>query len=300
MKNKIDFIGDIHGYADRLKTLLYKMGYRDDKGYFYHPSRTALFVGDYIDRGPDNPGVVNIVRKMVENKTAIALMGNHEYNAIMFNMLGKKGYLRPHTIKNFKQHAETLLQYYGKNKEYLDTIEWFKTLPLFYEGKSFRACHASGSQPAIDCIKEVAPKGILSEQQFIESADPKSSLFHAVEATCKGLEAKLPKGTSFYDKDGAERFDIRIKWWENPKNKTYQEMSVIDIEMKKKKFDSPFQYYKKNNPPVFFGHYWLKGEPNIIKSNVCCLDYSVAKNGILVAYRFNGEQKLTNQNFVYV
>ena len=38
----------------------------------------------------------------------------------------------------------------------------------------------------------------------------------------------------------------------------------------------------------------------IQKSNVCCLDFSIAKKGYLAAYRFNGEGQLDNQQIVYV
>jgi hypothetical protein len=58
--------------------------------------------------------------------------------------------------------------------------------------------------------------------------------------------------------------------------------------------------YPINEKPIFFGHYWLRGEPKIQADNVCCLDYSVAKGGNLVAYRFDGEQKLNNNKFVIV
>jgi hypothetical protein len=52
---------------------------------------------------------------------------------------------------------------------------------------------------------------------------------------------------------------------------------------------------------VFIGHYGLSGQrPEILAENVACLDYSVAKDGFLCAYRWKGEQKLTNENFVCV
>ena len=41
--------------------------------------------------------------------------------------------------------------------------------------------------------------------------------------------------------------------------------------------------------PVFFGHYWLKGEPEIVAPNAVCLDNAVAKIGKLVAYRMTGD-----------
>lgn len=57
-----DIIGDIHGCAIKLDTLLGKLGYVDGA----HPEgRTAVFVGDLVDRGPDSPGVLRRVMSMV-------------------------------------------------------------------------------------------------------------------------------------------------------------------------------------------------------------------------------------------
>ena len=51
-----DIIGDIHGYADVLETLLRKLGYEKPTGIWRHPAgRKVLFLGDFIDRGPDDP-----------------------------------------------------------------------------------------------------------------------------------------------------------------------------------------------------------------------------------------------------
>jgi hypothetical protein len=58
--------------------------------------------------------------------------------------------------------------------------------------------------------------------------------------------------------------------------------------------------YPSDAPPVFFGHYWLKGQPQLQAHNVCCLDYSVAKGGELVCYRFDGESILSSLKFVSV
>ncbi|MDA8693454.1 hypothetical protein N9L92_05265, partial [Saprospiraceae bacterium] len=242
-----------------------------------------------------------IVRRMVDNGSAQALMGNHEYNAVLFNSLGKKGYLRPHLIKNFKQHSETLLQHLGKQKEYDDMIDWFETLPLYIETDEYRACHACFDHQSILYLKKYTDNGVLTDDQFFKSAKSTTRLHKAVEIVCKGLEVSLPSGSSFHDKDGTERHDIRVKWWENPQGKTYKQMSVIsDIKMKKKDFDMPMDYYTNDQVPVFFGHYWLKGTPKLLKKNVCCLDYSVAKNGYLVAYQWGGEKVLKEGHLVWV
>jgi hypothetical protein len=49
------------------------------------------------------------------------------------------------------------------------------------------------------------------------------------------------------------------------------------------------EYQYTESIPVLFGHYWLQGTPVISKGNAACLDYSVAKQGFLTAYRWSGE-----------
>ncbi len=299
---KYDIIGDIHGYKERLESLLRKLGYKPAGNSYRHLERKVIFVGDYIDRGPDNPGVVNLVRDMVEHDWAIAVMGNHEYNAILFNMPdGHGGYLRPHTAKNVGQHKVTMEQYNGKQDDYNEAIAWFKTLPLFYEEESFGVVQACWDNRSINFLKQETKEGVLSDEQFRLSADNNSDLFEAVDITCKGIETELPKGVYFHDKVGHKRHDIRLKWWENPLGKSFKEMSVVqDIEMHHQDFDKEVDFYSLAEKPVFSGHYWLSGQPELLKPNVCCLDYSVAKDGYLVAYRYDGERVLSSDKLVWV
>lgn len=70
-----DIIGDIHGCSSELDTLLGKLGYENGS----HPEgRTAVFVGDLVDRGPDSPGVLRRVMSMVSSGDALCVPGNHE------------------------------------------------------------------------------------------------------------------------------------------------------------------------------------------------------------------------------
>ena len=57
--------------------------------------------------------------------------------------------------------------------------------------------------------------------------------------------------------------------------------------------------YGLDQPPLFVGHYWLKGQPQPITHNIACLDYSAVKYGRLVAYRMDGEQQLDSKKFVW-
>jgi protein phosphatase len=70
-----DIIGDVHGCHDELVSLLTSLGYDGTR----HPEgRTAVFVGDLVDRGPDTPGVLRLVMSMVAAGTALCVSGNHE------------------------------------------------------------------------------------------------------------------------------------------------------------------------------------------------------------------------------
>ncbi|MFC4453732.1 polynucleotide kinase-phosphatase [Deinococcus sonorensis] len=74
-----DFIGDVHGCRDELVELLAQLGYTVDGAQVTPPQgRTAVFLGDLVDRGPDTPGVLRLVMGMVEAGTALCVPGNHD------------------------------------------------------------------------------------------------------------------------------------------------------------------------------------------------------------------------------
>ncbi|MET8740856.1 polynucleotide kinase-phosphatase [Streptomyces sp. NPDC004728] len=94
-----DIIGDIHGCSSELESLLGKLGYVDGA----HPEgRTAVFVGDLVDRGPDSPGVLRRVMAMVSAGNALCVPGNHE------NKLGR--YLKGRNVQHTHGLAETIEQ----------------------------------------------------------------------------------------------------------------------------------------------------------------------------------------------
>lgn len=72
MKEKYLVIGDIHGCVGPLKKLIKKIG-GDELS-----KRILIFIGDYIDRGPDSMGVVEFLLKLSEKYNCVFLRGNHE------------------------------------------------------------------------------------------------------------------------------------------------------------------------------------------------------------------------------
>ena len=72
---KIYAIGDVHGRADLLVALVEKIA--DDAGGL--GAAQLVFLGDYVDRGPDSKGVIDRLIELGENQPgAIFLKGNHE------------------------------------------------------------------------------------------------------------------------------------------------------------------------------------------------------------------------------
>ncbi|RYX86851.1 polynucleotide kinase-phosphatase [bacterium] len=85
-----DIIGDVHGCGDELEALLGKLGYeRDESGTYRHAERTALFVGDLVDRGPRVGDVLDIVESMVSEGAAFCVRGNHDDKLLRY-LEGKK------------------------------------------------------------------------------------------------------------------------------------------------------------------------------------------------------------------
>jgi hypothetical protein len=63
-----DLVGDIHGHADALHRPLSKLGNAGVEGVFRHPERRMIFVGDFIDRGPQQMEVPRIARACERGK----------------------------------------------------------------------------------------------------------------------------------------------------------------------------------------------------------------------------------------
>ncbi|MFF0079619.1 polynucleotide kinase-phosphatase [Streptomyces canus] len=129
-----DIVGDIHGCALELESLLGKLGYTDG----VHPEgRTAVFVGDLVDRGPDSPGVLRRVMSMVKSGNALCVPGNHE------NKYGR--YLKGRKVQHTHGLAETIEQMESVSDEFRSEVrEFIDGLVSHYvlDGGRLVVCHA--------------------------------------------------------------------------------------------------------------------------------------------------------------
>lgn len=112
-----DVIGDVHGCLVELQALLTELGWsieRDAAGRAVnatHPQgRTAAFVGDLVDRGPDTPGVLRLVMGMVAAGSALCVSGNHEVKLVRA--------LRGARVRISHGLAESLAQLEGEDEHF--------------------------------------------------------------------------------------------------------------------------------------------------------------------------------------
>lgn len=103
-------IGDIHGCYVELQALLEKAGLSDGD--------SIISVGDFVDRGPETPQVLNFFQQMPNVR---ALMGNHERKHVR---------AARHEVK-LSISQQISRQQLGDS--YSDAVDWMSTLPLHIE-----------------------------------------------------------------------------------------------------------------------------------------------------------------------
>jgi hypothetical protein len=307
-----DIIGDVHGHADALSRLLALLGYRERDGVFVHAERRAVFVGDLIDRGPQQVATVRTVRSMIEAGSATMVLGNHEFNAIAYATPDPDHHgehLRVHSQKNTDQHSEFLSQVGEGSALHHELIDWFTTIPMWRElslhGRRARVIHACWHDRSIESLRpRLSPELTLTPEAVVAGSRKGSEVYEAIDVLLKGPEVSLG-GLVYLDKDGHPRSKARLQWW-NRAGRSLRDLALIpagscgpdDLPLPDlPDGPAPIDHVYAGDVPVFFGHYWRTGTPAISSPVATSVDFSVAKQGHLVAYRWEGEQRLRNDRF---
>jgi len=297
----LDIIGDVHGEIDALTALFRQLGYSQDGA---HPDgRRLVFLGDLVDRGPDSPAVLHLVRELVENGRAQCILGNHELNLLLDDQKhGNSWWTAPELSTRHPAARIT-----PADKAAL--TPFLESLPLVLEREDLRVVHACWHQEAVASLRKVELVGEtvadlykryvretnerLSEQGILSAVkeewqeinprisdrdwvpvympakaelDSRFQMDNPVAVLTSGAER--PAGEPFWA-GGKWRMADRVKWWEE-----YAE----DV-------------------PVIMGHYWRRfGEARIFlndkygpdlftsigphqwmgkRANVYCVDFSV-------------------------
>jgi hypothetical protein len=291
-------------------SLLKKLGYDHDGR--HAQQRKLVFVGDLIDRGPDSPGVLRAVKRLVDTGNAQCITGNHELNAV-----------RDQANQNRSGEG----WWYGReeagyNSVVVDADEkartflpFLRSLPGALEREDLRIIHACWHEPSVEKLRGASSviDAFIEEEQalrprlktmgeslrtlwrergltsailknpaqkvdfFPELAafDEANQMGNAVKVATSGMERAA--GESFFA-SGKWRMVRRVPWWE-----------------------------EYDGPPVVVGHYWRRyfadpmplaelGEFDVFGSTppeqplgpnrrVMCIDYSV---GLRFAERGGG------------
>lgn len=153
-------IGDIHGMLSKLEQLLHKIPFNEKRD-------TLAFLGDYIDRGPDSQGVVNLVLNLVDRGLrVICLKGNHEQLFLDF-LAGRETHL---FLLNGGTATLTSYRKNSKNSSVIPAqhLAFLNRLLPYYEMEDFILVHA-GLKPGVSLEGQAEDDLYWIRQEFIQS-----------------------------------------------------------------------------------------------------------------------------------
>ncbi|WP_051554128.1 metallophosphoesterase [Desulfobulbus elongatus] len=157
-------IGDIHGCHTALIHLLGKVCHRAD---------TLVFLGDYVDRGPDSKAVVSTILSLsTRHPRLVPLMGNHDFlfyqyltggDSSLFLQVGGEQTLASYGLSASATQEEKL------RRVPADHLAFFRSLPLFWEDRHAVYVHA-GLQPGRHLSQQTAQWCLWARDSFLASA----------------------------------------------------------------------------------------------------------------------------------
>ncbi len=280
----LDVIGDVHGEIGALQELLHaRLGYARDG---HHPhGRTAIFVGDLVDRGEDSRAVVSLVSDWLRRGRAACVLGNHELNLLLNKRRSGNEWFHGEE-QNLRGGGGVIPQrvLVGDDERHA-LLALLSGLPLALEREDLRLVHACWQSSAIEALRgdrRTAQDRFWHEQLRIESelkeegierdsleADLARQNRNPITVCTSGLErpALAP-----FRAGGRMRRVERVPWWDH-----YAE-----------------------EPAVVFGHYWraldeadlpVKRGPYLFpgraphealgpRQNAYCVDFSVGYRNV--------------------
>ena len=280
------------------------MGYKRVEGVWRHPERMAVFVGDFINRGPEIRETLLLVRSMVEAGSALAILGNHEYSSILYHIKDDQGtFMSRHIAGNRTQIQKTLTVFKNLDDEWKGHLKWMRSLPFYLALGEIRIAHAYWNDEEIAKLRDYLPEGALKKKFLREMHEKHPEMAVIVYKLLKGLEFKSPKDLIIKCSKGLSRKVFTLKWWMNPDNKTFRQLYfgnkfLLPDYHFPQELAPDYPPYPSDAPMVFIGHYCLATGAEIVQENICCVDSCVDTTGKLSAYRWSGEKRLSADNIV--
>jgi hypothetical protein len=266
----LDLVGDVHGEVGALRSLLDHLGYAGDGS---HPGeRRLVFLGDLVDRGPDSPAVVGLVRRMVEDGRAQCVVGNHELNLLLGLRKPGNAWFYGDPVEAMGCPARQVPQVPADEPLRREALDFFGRLPLALERPDLRAVHACWHADAVERVRH-RTDAVQADREFTQAVEedlrrrpPADELGwdlarhnrNPITVLTSGPERRLGRAGQ---PDGRGR----VPWW---------------------------QEYGPDKPFCVFGHYWRVRLPDdegghlfddsrphaaLGCGRAMCLDYSVGK-----------------------
>ena len=118
----------------------------------------------------------------------------------------------------------------------------------------------------------------------------------------------LFRSVEFTDKDGHTRKRTRTHWWLTDADLTYRDLAMVPSDIIEQIPHDPAPAHLQpgydGEKPLFIGHYWMSGRPDLINQHIACVDWSIAASdnpkAKLCAYQWDGETQLSAKNMVWV
>jgi len=300
----LDIVGDIHGELRALHRLLRRLGCDPEA---CTVDRPLVFVGDLVDRGPDSPGVVALVRRLVEAGVAWAVAGNHELNLLMADPKEGNGWFLGH---DDGYHHEGGLRPFDSEPvapaQRDELLAFLGGLPLVLERDDLRVVHACWDDASLQRLpaegdlatlaaeareavaRDLVERGLLKRaraerRRFADLRDPNVQPHRPLPATVEvtlceqrlnpykvltsGEEEVIPEDQPLFYVGGKWRVVRRSRWWNR----------------------------YEAGPAVVVGHYWrtrlgvsVPGKRDVFDGlapfawagpagKVFCVDYSVGR-----------------------
>lgn len=254
----LDIIGDVHGELAALERLLDKLDRASRPG----EERTLVFVGDLVDRGPDSPGVLDLVRGL----GAHCILGNHEVNALRNDpqrrrtgedwWYGREGAFPSRPVCP-EEKEEILLPYLDERPVALERQDlrvvhacWHESIEgLRGAGSAIEAFrhYQKALEPEVDELTDRARRAMAAAGQSVrdlyrESQPPRLVPEYALLQERKQMGNPVKIATSGIERVAAKTFYAgdkwrmveRVPWWED-----------------------------YTGPPVIVGHYWRRYSPRL-------------------------------------
>jgi serine/threonine protein phosphatase 1 len=157
-QRRIFAVGDIHGCRQKLDLLLDKLDWNPEN------EEELVFLGDYIDRGPDSFGVVETVLSLKQEypRLVTTLKGNHEQMFINF-ITGQDD------ISLQQNGVPMTMRSYDKNSPFpVSHFQFYLSLERYYQTEDFIFVHA-GLRPGVPLDLQTEEDCLWIRNDFLHS-----------------------------------------------------------------------------------------------------------------------------------